>query len=74
MCMQHDAESALKKARLLKDQKQEEYDRACTSTSKIEEEQLGAGGKQLEKRRRLEDEALQKVAKIILFIPTPCMV
>uniref|UniRef100_A0A8B9JBF9 Rho GTPase-activating protein 29 n=1 Tax=Astyanax mexicanus TaxID=7994 RepID=A0A8B9JBF9_ASTMX len=56
----HEAESALKKARLLKDQRQEEYERARISTSRAEEEQLGAGGKQLEKRRRLEDEALQK--------------
>lgn len=56
----HEAESALKKARLLKDQRQEEYERARSSTSRAEEEQLGAGGKQLEKRRRLEDEALQK--------------
>ncbi|XP_034160411.2 rho GTPase-activating protein 29 isoform X1 [Pangasianodon hypophthalmus] len=56
----HEAESALKKARLLKDQRQEEYERARSSTSRAEEDQLGAGGKQLEKRRRLEDEALQK--------------
>ncbi|XP_072535365.1 rho GTPase-activating protein 29 isoform X2 [Salminus brasiliensis] len=56
----HEAESALKKARMLKDQRQEEYERARNSTSRAEEDQLGAGGKQLEKRRRLEDEALQK--------------
>ncbi|KAI5611107.1 rho GTPase-activating protein 29 isoform X2 [Silurus asotus] len=56
----HEAESALKKARLLKDQRQEEYERARSSTSRAEEDQLGAGGKQLEKRRRMEDEALQK--------------
>ncbi|XP_060778680.1 rho GTPase-activating protein 29 isoform X2 [Neoarius graeffei] len=56
----HEAESALKKARLLKDQRQEEYERARSSTSRAEEEQLAAGAKQLEKRRRLEDEALQK--------------
>uniref|UniRef100_A0AAR2IQS3 Rho GTPase-activating protein 29 n=1 Tax=Pygocentrus nattereri TaxID=42514 RepID=A0AAR2IQS3_PYGNA len=56
----HEAESALKKAHVLKAQRQEEYERARSSTSRAEEDQLGAGGKQLEKRRRLEDEALQK--------------
>uniref|UniRef100_A0A673CCH2 Rho GTPase-activating protein 29 n=1 Tax=Sphaeramia orbicularis TaxID=375764 RepID=A0A673CCH2_9TELE len=59
------ADSALKKARLLQAQRQEEYDKAKVSTSRLEEEQTGGGGgtaaaKQLEKRRRLEEEALQK--------------
>uniref|UniRef100_A0A671PF87 Rho GTPase-activating protein 29 n=1 Tax=Sinocyclocheilus anshuiensis TaxID=1608454 RepID=A0A671PF87_9TELE len=57
----HDADSALKKARLLQVQRQEEYEKARCSTSRVEEEQIGtAGGKQLEKRRKLEEEALQK--------------
>uniref|UniRef100_A0A8C5NB10 Rho GTPase-activating protein 29 n=1 Tax=Gouania willdenowi TaxID=441366 RepID=A0A8C5NB10_GOUWI len=55
----HEAENALKKARLLQAQRQEEYERAKVSTSRLEEEQTGV--KQLEKRRRLEEEALQKV-------------
>uniref|UniRef100_A0A8C6WMF3 Rho GTPase-activating protein 29 n=1 Tax=Neogobius melanostomus TaxID=47308 RepID=A0A8C6WMF3_9GOBI len=58
------ADSALKKARLLQAQRQEEYEKAKGSTSRLEEELSGTGGaagaKQLEKRRRLEEEALQK--------------
>ncbi|XP_028288514.1 rho GTPase-activating protein 29 isoform X2 [Parambassis ranga] len=61
----HEADSALKKARLLQAQRQEEYEKAKVSTSRLEEEQTGGGGgaaaaKQLDKRRRLEEEALQK--------------
>ncbi|KAM9712191.1 rho GTPase-activating protein 29 isoform 1-T1 [Menidia menidia] len=61
----HEADSALKKARMLQAQRQEEYEKAKVSTSRLEEEQIGGGGgaaavKQLEKRRRLEEEALQK--------------
>ncbi|XP_069007484.1 rho GTPase-activating protein 29 isoform X1 [Embiotoca jacksoni] len=61
----HEADSALRKARLLQTQRQEEYEKAKVSTSRLEEEQTGGGGgaaaaKQLEKRRRLEEEALQK--------------
>uniref|UniRef100_A0A8C4HWK7 Rho GTPase-activating protein 29 n=1 Tax=Dicentrarchus labrax TaxID=13489 RepID=A0A8C4HWK7_DICLA len=61
----HEADSALRKARLLQAQRQEEYEKAKVSTSRLEEEQIGGGGgaaaaKQLEKRRRLEEEALQK--------------
>ncbi|XP_068200058.1 rho GTPase-activating protein 29 isoform X2 [Antennarius striatus] len=58
----HEADSALKKARLLQAQRQEEYEKAKVSTSRLEEEQIGgaAGARQLEKRRRLEEEALQK--------------
>ncbi|KAM4543688.1 rho GTPase-activating protein 29 isoform 1-T1 [Fundulus diaphanus] len=60
-----EADSALRKARLLQAQRQEEYEKAKVSTSRLEEEQAAAGGgaaaaKQLEKRRRLEEEALQK--------------
>lgn len=66
---QHEADSALKKARLLQAQRQEEYEKAKVSTSRLEEEQMGGGGgaaaaKQLEKRRRLEEEALQKVGHL----------
>ncbi|KAM8880718.1 rho GTPase-activating protein 29 isoform 1-T1 [Synchiropus picturatus] len=61
----HEADSALKKARQLQAQRQEEYEKAKVSTSRLEEEQIGGAGgpaavKQLEKRRRLEEEALQK--------------
>uniref|UniRef100_A0A673LS45 Rho GTPase-activating protein 29 n=1 Tax=Sinocyclocheilus rhinocerous TaxID=307959 RepID=A0A673LS45_9TELE len=55
-----EAESALKKARLLKVQKREEYEKARSSTSRTEEEQPTAGGRTLEKKRRVEEEALQK--------------
>uniref|UniRef100_A0A673WBJ2 Rho GTPase-activating protein 29 n=1 Tax=Salmo trutta TaxID=8032 RepID=A0A673WBJ2_SALTR len=54
----HEADSALRKARVLQAQRQEEYEKARVSTSRVEEEQLGAA--KLEKRRRLEEEALQK--------------
>ncbi|XP_005163371.1 rho GTPase-activating protein 29 isoform X2 [Danio rerio] len=56
----NESESALKKARLLKMQKREEYEKARSSTSRTEEEQPAAGGRTLEKKRRVEEEALQK--------------
>uniref|UniRef100_A0A8C2ZM47 Rho GTPase-activating protein 29 n=1 Tax=Cyclopterus lumpus TaxID=8103 RepID=A0A8C2ZM47_CYCLU len=68
----NEADGALKKARLLQVQRQDEYEKAKVSTSRLEEEQIGGGGagggggggaaavKQLEKRRRLEEEAQQK--------------
>ncbi|KAM8822475.1 rho GTPase-activating protein 29 isoform 2-T2 [Spinachia spinachia] len=61
----NEADSALKKARLLQVQRQEEYEKAKVSTSRLEEEQIGGAGgaavvKQLEKRRRLEEDAQQK--------------
>nr|XP_046227801.1 rho GTPase-activating protein 29 isoform X3 [Scatophagus argus] len=66
----HEADNALRKARLLQAQRHEEYEKAKVSTSRLEEEQIAGGGgggsggaataKQLEKRRRLEEEALQK--------------
>lgn len=37
------------------------------STSRLEEEQGVAGAKQLEKRRRLEEEALQKVQHLFYW-------
>lgn len=75
--LQHEADSALKKARLLQAQRQEEYEKAKVSTSRLEEEQNGCGGgatavKQLEKKRRLEDEALQKVQAILLWFLLYC--
>lgn len=71
--LQHEADSALKKARLLQAQRQEEYEKAKVSTSRLEEEQNGGGGgaaavKQLEKRRRLEEEALQKVQAVLFLV------
>lgn len=68
--LQHEADGALRKARLLQAQRQEEYEKAKVSTSRLEEEQIGGGGgaaaaKQLEKRRRLEEEALQKVQRLL---------
>lgn len=64
--LQHEADGALRKARLLQSQRQEEYEKAKVSTSRLEEELNVVGGgaataKQLEKRRRLEEETLQKV-------------
>ncbi|XP_077480848.1 rho GTPase-activating protein 29-like isoform X1 [Stigmatopora argus] len=61
----HEAESALKKARMLQDQRQEEYEKAKVSINRLEGEQIGGVGgatsaKQLEKRRRSEEEAWQK--------------
>ncbi|KAJ8270338.1 hypothetical protein GJAV_G00113210 [Gymnothorax javanicus] len=55
-----EADGALRKAQLLQAQRRDEYDKARWSTSRVEEEQPSGGGKQLEKKRRLEDEALQK--------------
>nr|XP_023696030.1 rho GTPase-activating protein 29-like [Paramormyrops kingsleyae] len=55
-----EADSALRKARALQGQRREEYEKAHCSTSRMEEEAPQAGGKQLEKKRRLEEEALQK--------------
>ncbi|XP_054620924.1 rho GTPase-activating protein 29 isoform X2 [Dunckerocampus dactyliophorus] len=64
----HEADSALKKARMLQDQRQTEYEKAKVSTSRLEGEQIGgvagaAAAKQLEKRHRLEEEALQKAGE-----------
>lgn len=60
-------ETALRKAKLLNVQRQDEYEKAKSSTIRAEEEQLSLSGgllkdgtKQVEKRRRLEEEALQK--------------
>ncbi|OPJ77304.1 rho GTPase-activating protein 29 isoform B [Patagioenas fasciata monilis] len=60
-------EAALRKAKLLYTQRQDEYEKAKTCAARAEEEHLGSSGsfvkdfsKQLEKKRRLEEEALQK--------------
>ncbi|KAM6065927.1 rho GTPase-activating protein 29 isoform 2-T2 [Chlamydotis macqueenii] len=60
-------EAALKKAKLLYTQRQDEYEKAKSCTARAEEEHLSSSGsfvkdfsKQLEKKRRLEEEALQK--------------
>ncbi|KAM7379619.1 hypothetical protein PAMP_005161 [Pampus punctatissimus] len=55
-----DADVSLRKARALKVQRREEYQKAHSSTNRSQEEQSNAGNKQLEKKRRLEEEALQK--------------
>ncbi|XP_074858636.1 rho GTPase-activating protein 29 isoform X2 [Carettochelys insculpta] len=60
-------EATLRKAKLLYLQRQEEYEKAKSSTVRAEEEHLTSSGnlvrdvsKQLEKKRKLEEEALQK--------------
>ncbi|XP_071420997.1 rho GTPase-activating protein 29 isoform X4 [Pithys albifrons albifrons] len=60
-------EAALRKAKLLYAQRQDEYEKAKSCTARAEEEHLSTGGsfvkdfsKQLEKKRKLEEEALQK--------------
>ncbi|XP_064927162.1 rho GTPase-activating protein 29 isoform X4 [Columba livia] len=60
-------EAALRKAKLLYTQRQDEYEKAKSCTARAEEEHLSSSGsfvkdfsKQLEKKRRLEEEALQK--------------
>ncbi|NWS18946.1 RHG29 protein, partial [Pachyramphus minor] len=60
-------EAALRKAKLLHTQRQDEYEKAKSCTARAEEEHLSLSGsfvkdfsKQLEKKRRLEEEALQK--------------
>uniref|UniRef100_A0A8C5Q281 Rho GTPase-activating protein 29 n=1 Tax=Leptobrachium leishanense TaxID=445787 RepID=A0A8C5Q281_9ANUR len=60
-------QSALRKAKSLNGQRKDEHEKAKCSTVRAEEEQLNMSGgllkdgsKQLEKRRRLEEEALQR--------------
>ncbi|XP_039999597.1 rho GTPase-activating protein 29-like isoform X1 [Xiphias gladius] len=56
-----EANATLRKARALKSQRREEYQKAHSSTNRSQEEQSNnTGNKQLEKKRRLEEEALQK--------------
>ncbi|KAM3865833.1 rho GTPase-activating protein 29-like [Diretmus argenteus] len=56
----NEADACVRKARALKAQRREEYQKVHSSTSRSQEEQSNAGNKQLEKKRRLEEEALQK--------------
>ncbi|XP_061775701.1 rho GTPase-activating protein 29-like isoform X2 [Nerophis ophidion] len=57
----HEADASLRKARALKAQRREEYQKAHLSASRsLEEQQTFIGNKQLEKKRKLEEEALQK--------------
>lgn len=59
---QQEADATLRKARTLKAQRKEEYQKAHSSTHRSQEEQFNnASNKQLEKRRRMQEEALQKV-------------
>uniref|UniRef100_A0A668AJM2 Rho GTPase-activating protein 29 n=1 Tax=Myripristis murdjan TaxID=586833 RepID=A0A668AJM2_9TELE len=52
---------SMRKARALKAQRREEYQKAQSSASRSQEEQQSnTGNKQLEKKRRLEEEALHK--------------
>lgn len=60
---QQEADASLRKARALKAQRREEYQKAHSSTNRSQEEQSSAGNKQLEKKRRLEEETLQKVGR-----------
>lgn len=55
-----EADATLRKARALKAQRRGEYQKAHSSTNRSQEEQSNAGNKQLEKKRKLEEEALQK--------------
>ncbi|CAJ1072605.1 rho GTPase-activating protein 29-like [Xyrichtys novacula] len=55
-----EADVTLRKARTLKAQRREEYQRAHSYMSRSQDEQSNAANKQLEKKRRLEEEALQK--------------
>ncbi|XP_021176563.2 rho GTPase-activating protein 29 isoform X1 [Fundulus heteroclitus] len=59
----HEVDTTLRKARALNDQRKEEYKKAQSSASRSQEEQSNAGNKQLEKKRKLEEEAMQKQAE-----------
>lgn len=66
--VQADAESNLRKARHLYISRCEEYERARTAANRVEEEQSGTGSssttKVLDKKRRLEEEARNKVSAL----------
>lgn len=59
--LQSEAESAVRKARLLQTQRREEYEKARGSLSRTGEEQTHTGGRTQERKRKVEEEALQKV-------------
>uniref|UniRef100_A0A669CIF3 Rho GTPase-activating protein 29 n=1 Tax=Oreochromis niloticus TaxID=8128 RepID=A0A669CIF3_ORENI len=60
-----EADATLRKARALKTQRREEYQKAQSAASRSQEDQSNAGNKQLEKKRKLEEEALQKAENCI---------
>uniref|UniRef100_G3PWR5 Rho GTPase-activating protein 29 n=1 Tax=Gasterosteus aculeatus aculeatus TaxID=481459 RepID=G3PWR5_GASAC len=55
-----EADATVRKARVLKGQRREEYQKARSSTNRSQEEQSNTANKQLEKKRKLEEDALQK--------------
>ncbi|KAM8850428.1 rho GTPase-activating protein 29-like isoform 2-T2 [Spinachia spinachia] len=55
-----EADATVRKARVLKGQRREEYQKARSSTNRSQEEQSNAANKQLEKKRKLEEDSLQK--------------
>ncbi|KAM6918899.1 rho GTPase-activating protein 29-like [Xenentodon cancila] len=55
-----EADTTLRKVRASKAQRREEYQKAHSSTNRSQEEQSNPGSKQLEKKRKIEEEALQK--------------
>lgn len=72
--LQQELEASLRKAKLLYMQRQDEYEKAKSCTARAEEEHLSSSGsfakdvsKQLEKKRRLEEEALQKVRIFVTY-------
>uniref|UniRef100_A0A3Q0RLN2 Rho GTPase-activating protein 29 n=1 Tax=Amphilophus citrinellus TaxID=61819 RepID=A0A3Q0RLN2_AMPCI len=58
-----EADATLRKARALKTQRREEYQKAHSSANRSQEDQSNAGNKQLEKKRKLQEEALQKAGE-----------
>lgn len=67
-CWQQEADTTLRKARALNTQRREEYQKAHSSKSRSPEEQPNAGNKQMEKKRKLQEEALQKVSRRYIYI------
>ena len=57
-----EAENNLRKAKQAYVARCEEYDKARSVANKVEEEQSGSATKALEKKRRLEEEARNKVS------------
>uniref|UniRef100_A0A8C5I419 Rho GTPase-activating protein 29 n=1 Tax=Gouania willdenowi TaxID=441366 RepID=A0A8C5I419_GOUWI len=55
-----EADATLRKALALTAQRKEEYQKAQSSTNRSQEEQSNPGNKQLEKKRKIEEEALQR--------------
>lgn len=57
-----EAESNLRKAKQTYMARSEEYEKARSVANKVEEEQSGSATKALDKKRRLEEEARNKVS------------